>query len=283
MRGTVVDDSPTSLPQLYCTAMRNRIGISADLVAPPTSEQAAKTSCAIHHEHGFVEHHTIQHQVCLFGPERYEPRYEYPLFVWLHSCHSSERELEGVMPALSLQNYVGCAPRGPLSSDRGRNRFGWGRTSNATAVAEEIIFESVENAKRHFAINPKRVFLAGFGSGASMALRVGLRYPDSFSGVVAVCGEFPKEQCVLANLPQARSLPLLWMYGEHSQKCGIRQVCDSLPILHTAGLSVDIRQYPCGDDLLSNMLSDANGWMMQLVTNQSCPDTKMSSETFSAN
>ncbi len=66
--------------------------------------------------------------LALFGPERYEPRYEYPLIVWLHSCQSNERELEAVMPVLSLQNYVACAPRGTQACEakgtpfNGRNR-----------------------------------------------------------------------------------------------------------------------------------------------------------------
>jgi len=205
------------------------------------------------------------------------------LFLWLHSCHSSEQELESVMPVLSLQNYVGCAPRGPISSDRGGNRFVWGETPSAMAVSEEIIFESIESAKRHFSIDSSRVFLAGFGSGASSALRIALRYPSRFAGVAAFCGPFPNEQYALANLAQARSLPILWVYGEHSQNCGVRQICETLPMLHSSGLGLDIRQYPCGNELLSNMLTDANSWMMQLITQQPSNSVETPSETFSSN
>ena len=35
-----------------------------------------------------------------------------------------------------------------------------------------------------------------------------------------------------------------------------------------AGLSVTLRQYPCGDELLTNMLVDTNSWLMGLVTRQ---------------
>jgi phospholipase/carboxylesterase len=73
------------------------------------------------------------------------------------------------------------------------------------------------------------------------------------------------------------------MYGEHSSTCNIQRVCESLPLLHSAGLCVDIRQYPCADDLLSNMLSDANGWMMEQVTNQPAVEQTASAELFSEN
>lgn len=48
----------------------------------------------------------------LFVPEHFEPRYDYPLIVWLHSDDSSEWELDSVMEAISLRNYLAIAPRG---------------------------------------------------------------------------------------------------------------------------------------------------------------------------
>lgn len=282
--GTIaVDVSSTYSPQLNCPAMRNRIVSSSELVGLSTTDSVAEHSCVHSHSREVVDQYPVRHPVSLFGPERYEPRYQYPLFLWLHSCHSSELELEGVMPALSLQNYVGCAPRAPISSDREGSRFLWSETPSTLAVSEEIIFESIENAKCHFSIDSSRVFLAGFGSGASTALRIALRYPGHFAGVAAFCGRFPSQQCSLANLSQARSLPMLWAYGEHSENCGISQVCETLPMLHTAGLALDIRQYPCADELLSNMLTDANAWMMQLITQQPSKTLSTRTESFSSN
>lgn len=204
----------------------------------------------------------------MFGPERYESRYDYPLIVWLHSCHSAERELESVMPALSLQNYVACAPRGTQSCGTTGTFFRWGKSAAAAAIAEELVFESIELAASQFSIARNRVFLAGFGGGGTMAWRIALRYPQRFAGVVSICGDFPKQDQPLTNYWAAREVPSLWMYGSESSNCGIPQVCDSLPILHGASLSVDIRQYPCGNELLSNMLFDMNNWLMEQVTNQ---------------
>ena len=115
------------------------------------------------------EPRTVEQPVCFFGPERYEPRYDYPLVVWLHSCQSCELELENVMPELSLQNYVACAPRGTVASGDQRQYFQWGQSAALTAIAEEIVFESIDLAKNEFSINSKRIFLAGFGNGATTA------------------------------------------------------------------------------------------------------------------
>jgi phospholipase/carboxylesterase len=259
--------------------MRNRIVSShSNHAISLQGISAADSSSGIHRVSALVEH-----QVCLFGPERYEPRYNYPLFVWLHSCHSSEGELENVMPALSMQNYVGCAPRGPIPSDRGCGRFQWGKSSTASAVAEEIVFSTIEAAVEQFSIDPKRIFLGGFGSGATMALRLALRYSQQFAGVVAICGKFPNEDRSLARLEQARRLPIMWLYGEHSETCSIDDVCETLPLLHSASLAADIRQYPCGDELLTNMLSDTNAWLMEQITNQPASSHAQQQETFSEN
>ncbi len=146
-----------------------------------------------------------------------------------------------------------------------------------------IGFEAIEAASSQFAVARNRIFIAGFGGGASMAWRLGLRYPDYFAGVVSICGAFPHKHQPLAKLAAARHLPTLWMYGEESSRCGIDQVCETLPMLHAARLSVHIRQYPCGDEVLTNMLSDMNHWLMERVTNQPARFEEIREESFSRN
>lgn len=221
--------------------------------------------------------------LAMFGPERYEPRYEYPLIVWLHGCQSNERELEAVMPALSLQNYVGCAPRGTQASEACGHTFQWSQSRAAIAVAEEIVFGSIASATRAFSIARQRVFLAGFGSGGTTAMRVALRYPQHFAGVISICGAFPQNQSPLSNLAASRSLPMLWIYGEDSVRCGVDHICETLPLLHTARLRCMIRQYPAADELLSNMLSDMNHWVMEHVTNQPARMDQTVEASFSRN
>ncbi len=221
--------------------------------------------------------------ICLFGPERYEPRYDYPLIVWLHSCNSSEQELARVMPNLSMQNYVACAPRGNQAADPCAKYYQWSSSPSATAVAEECVFEAIDAACNQFSIATQRIFIAGFGGGGSMAWRIGLRYPDVFAGAISICGNFPTQHQPLAKLAKARQLPTLWMYGVQSSRCGVEQVCATLPILHAARLKVQVHQFPCEDELLTNMLSAMNYWIMGHVTNQPIVCDDLREESFSRN
>lgn len=257
--------------------MRNRLCSSSEQIGNLDKLQPSDNQTHIRDES------YIEQQVCLFGPRSYEPRYDYPLIVWLHSCHSSELELENVMPELSLQNYVSCAPRGTVACDPEGKFYRWGQSAAASAIAEEIVFESIALARRQFSISEERVFLAGFGAGGTTAWRIALRYPKRFAGVISICGDFPHRNQPLMNIHAARDLPTLWMYGSKSTACGISQVCESLSILHAASLTVDIRQYPCGNELLSNMLVDMNNWVMQRVTNQVSSPESVAEESFSRN
>jgi phospholipase/carboxylesterase len=257
--------------------MRNRLLSSSELTGRLDKLQTSSPSSPT------TERSYLDNQVSLFGPERYEPRYDYPLVVWLHSCGSAETELESIMPELSLQNYVGCAPRGTMACEPCGKLFRWGASPTSAAIAEDIVFDAIELASAEFSVDHNKIFLAGFGGGGTMAWRVALRYPDRFAGVASICGDFPYQNQPLSNFEHAKSLSTLWMYGADSASCGIPQVCDTLPILHAASLSVDIRQYPCGNELLSNMLCDLNGWLMERVTSQPANLETTVEESFSRN
>ena len=73
------------------------------------------------------------------------------------------------------------------------------------------------------------------------------------------------------------------MYGEESVRSGVDHICETLPVLHSARLSIHMRQYPCGDELLTNMLSDMNSWLMERVTNQPARFEDIREESFSRN
>lgn len=204
----------------------------------------------------------------IFSPLHYESRYSYPLIVWLHGAGSSERELEDLMPYISIRNYVAVAPRGTKAVDVCGHRYSWGETPASIALAEELVFDAIEQACSRHSICDKKVFIAGRGDGGTTAWRLALRNPQQFAGCICVGGGFPKSHRPLSALKQARRLRSLWMVGEQSENHGSQAVLDNLPLFHAASLKVAIRQYNCGDELYADMFSDLNRWVMEIVTNQ---------------
>ena len=200
-------------------------------------------------------HHAI------FAPLHYEPNYAYPLIIWLHGQGHNEMQLQRVMPEVSMRNYVACGPRAPVAEGRG---FAWSESDLNTA--ERSVFECIDLVSDRFNIAPHRVFLAGLDCGGSIAFRIGLRHPRSFAGVLSVGGPFPLGHSPLARLDQARDLPMLIAQGRYSKRYSVDRTCEELRLFHSAGLSVTLRQYPCGDELDTQMLRDMDAWVMEQVT-----------------
>jgi len=202
----------------------------------------------------------------LFTPEHYEDRYEYPLVIWLHSQDSSEYELDGVMPHLSLRNYVAIAPRAIQTSKLNERKFCWNQSPTNLAIAEKRVMQSISHAITDLSIRPDRVFLAGYGTGGTLAQWIGLRNSESIAGVVSINGTFPERCKSILQWRDARKMPVMFIHGSDSTLCNADQTCHALKSAHSAGLSFQFIQFPCGDELNTAMTATANQFIMNIVT-----------------
>ena len=206
----------------------------------------------------------------LFVPLHYEKKYAYPLVVWLHSAGDNERQLKRVMPGISLRNYAAIAPRGTtVDPETDAGAYCWQQTDTDIIEAQWRLSSSIELVQSRYNINPNRVFIGGFGDGGTMALRLALRLPHLCAGAFSIGGPLPTTHAPLVNIEHARGLPMLLMHGNESRDYPSSQLCEDLRVLHAAGMGVGVRQYPAGDELTTQMLSDLDAWMMERVTGQS--------------
>jgi len=206
----------------------------------------------------------------IFAPLHYESGYAYPLIVWLHGRDGNERQLLRVMPLVSMRNYVAVAPRGMPTANAGGGkqgeRYGWMQTDDHIQQASQRVFDSIMLAGHKFHVDPQRIFLCGFDGGGTMAVRVAMNYPSRFAGVISLCGALPSGGTPLGNLVAARRLAIFLAAGRTSRKYTAAHVCRDLRLLHAAGLSISLRQYPCGHELMPQMLSDVDRWIIEQIT-----------------
>ena len=229
----------------------------------------------------------LTHPHILFSPMHYEPNYAYPLLVWLHGTGSDERQLMKIMPQVSMRNYVAVAPRGlpieqPTSApvldfsvsailQRPKEKYDWTLSDgiasgdDSTGI-EQRIFDCITIAQERCNIAADRIFIAGFGTGGTAALRLAMLYPEYFMGAAAFGGDIPTGNCLFPNW----QCPSWQMTKVPSVLLGIDEaveenVCRMMELFYTAGLSADIRKYPDTEQLTSEMLQDLNRWMMQIV------------------
>ena len=202
----------------------------------------------------------------LFSPLHYEKNYAYPLLIWLHGNQGNEHQLRQVMPLISMRNYVGVSTRGIVANATQEGSFRWEQTTRDISLAEHRILDCIEMAQKEFHLNTQRIYLAGFQSGGTMALRMALTHPERFAGVASIGGPFPQNDSPLRCLKEARNLPIFLAQSQFSTQYPVETACQELRLFHIAGLQANIRQYPCGDELDTQMLTDLDAWLMEQVT-----------------
>ena len=227
---------------------------------------SAKSSPAIDLRAAIFSPATPDSTHALFAPLHYESGYAYPLIVWLHGARNDERQLMRIMPMISMRNYVAVAPRGVFLEEGEKPSYGWSQSEKNIEEAEQRIFDSIDTAIAKLHVAPRRIFLAGFDDGGTMAFRVAMNHPHRFAGVLSLCGSFPEGRRVLGNLGEVRRVPILLAVGRDSEPYPSDKVCENLKLLHTAGLSVTLRQYPCGHELSPQMLGDVDRWIIEQIT-----------------
>ena len=206
--------------------------------------------------------------LALFAPLHYEQNYAYPLVVWLHGPSDDENQLKRIMPLVSMRNYAAVAVRGTRRADRaaGKPGYCWSQQPGDLLLAEERVFEAIDAARGRFHISPRRIFIAGFDCGGTMAFRLAMDHPHRFAGVLSLCGAFPAGRGALRSLADARRVPIFLACGRDSRQYPTDAVCEHLKLFHSAGLHVALRQYPCGHELSPAMLADVDRWIMEQIT-----------------
>lgn len=209
-----------------------------------------------------------------FSPIHYEESYAYPLVIWLHGNAGNEQELRRVVPRISMRNYVAIAPRGTDAArpgspqaDRRQSAFAWQQSDEGIEEAEARVFDCVSIATGRFNVHPQRIFLVGVGCGGTMAVRLAWSHPERFAGAASFGGALPEHNRPLRHVNALRRMPCFLATGRTSAAYPEPEVCRDLRLLHSAGCTVALRQYPCGDELTTAMLADLNRWMMEIVCN----------------
>jgi len=205
--------------------------------------------------------------VSIFVPQKLEERYAYPLLVFLHSHGEDERQWLSQMMHLSRRNYIGLALRGPhrVVGKNGRPGYGWGRDRRSVSSIEDYALAAIDDVRSRFPINSRKIHLAGFGEGASLALQLGLSSSVQFSAIVAFNGWLPSFPLSLGFGPQRlRGLQtprVLLGYGPSQNDDGEKSQ-EAFRLLDSAGLTVELRRYSSGARLSHAMLRDTDRWLM---------------------
>jgi poly(hydroxyalkanoate) depolymerase family esterase len=117
-----------------------------------------------------------------------------PLVMVLHGCRQDHRDIEAITGFNELADRHGFLVAYPfVTSYRGmRNRNCWGwwfdREIHAGAGEVEDLWQIVEDIKRLYPVDEKRIHVTGLSSGAGMAVAMMVAHADKIASGAAVAG-----------------------------------------------------------------------------------------------
>jgi len=137
-------------------------------------------------------------------PPEYHPLRSYPAVVVLHSGTGPKSAMESWEAEAARRGYIVIAPEYGAPGQPSPYRY--------TPGEHAAIELAVRDARKRYAIDGDRVFLAGQLEGGNMAWDFGLGHPDLFAGIIVVSG-FPAKY-VPKYLGHHERLPLLCVLGD---------------------------------------------------------------------
>ncbi|MBB3210579.1 phospholipase/carboxylesterase [Rhodopirellula rubra] len=205
--------------------------------------------------------------VQMLTPLHYQHGYQYPLIVWLHSAGCNERQIEQVLPHVSTRNYVGLGVRATIATDVRGCGFDWPSGRDAAAKASEVVLDAIDQAMEEYSIHPERIVLAGYGTGATLACKVGLLQSDRIAGVVRMGGRFPDASGVFKNFKRLRErrMPMLWQQAINGVDDDPQMLQRDITAAQCIRAQVEIRQYR-GDEVMNTVaLKDIDRWCFDKI------------------
>jgi pimeloyl-ACP methyl ester carboxylesterase len=143
-------------------------------------------------------------------PPEYHPLRSYPAIIALHSGQGPQSAVEFWAAEAARRGYIIIAPEYNVAGQPPDYRY----TPSEHAAVELAL----RDARRRYAIDSDRVFVAGGLTGGNMAWDLALGHPDLFAGVVVISG-FPAKY-VPRCLSHHERLPLYFVIGDLAPAAG---------------------------------------------------------------
>jgi len=209
--------------------------------------------------------------VSLFVPEQYEDNYAYPLIVWFHAAGQNEGQLESVISSISSQNYCGLGIQGNLALSDDKS-FDWNPEllEHKEVPLQDLLSVTIRRLRKVSHIHSERIFLAGAGTGADVALQQLAQTPDWYAGALLFspsCGD-----CLVDSLESSilDSKSILWTVSRTASSEQLAHNVEAVQLARLAGAEPELRVTETAIDPESSDIRFVDHWLL----------TKIRTETF---
>lgn len=193
----------------------------------------------------------------LYLPQGYEPRYPYPLLVWLQLPGQAPVRLHEVMNDLSDRNYCGLRLELPESPSVSTTSGNW----EAAPVWQwdSLLREAILELRNAFHIHSERIYLAGIGAGGIAAIRQLLCRPEWFAGAIAIHSELPTGPVPMPNFSELQG-KRVWI--SQPEAAPVDADNRSLRVMDLAGMNVHALRHASARAYDRKLLVQVDRWLM---------------------
>ena len=133
-------------------------------------------------------------------------------------------------------------------------------------IHHDKVIESIEKSVDLLDLEPKRIALLGFSQGASMSIYCGLRNPNMFRSIVALCGYLPVDKIRSeVDLELVKKLDLFMGNGRLDMVVPISLAHSSRDGLLSIGVSPNYNEYDSEHTIPNDCLNDVMEWLNRKI------------------
>ncbi len=172
-------------------------------------------------------------------PKKHDASKASPLIVALHHYHGNmDSTTDRWRKAADEVGAILLTPQGTVSM--GDGMFHWGRDID---TIERDVMKAIDKVLDEHKVDSKKIVLAGFSQGGWATWAIAARNPDTFRGIIPVCGRVGPEIEKDLEDPDAANLRVWIMLGEDENSSVVESNERAAKVLKKAGARVKSESY----------------------------------------
>ncbi len=197
-----------------------------------------------------------------------------PLMIMLHGYGSNEHDLFSFAEELPDELLI-ISAKAPLTLGMGSYawysiRFSEDAANFSDITEAKISLEKIDNfineVKKEFKVNTKKVFLLGFSQGTILSIAYALNNPDKVQHVIALSG-YVNQQLLEHDFKKNdfTNLDLFVSHGSEDQVIPVIWAKKTPDFLNTLGIMNSYQEYPVGHGVAPQNFYDLQKWVIDRI------------------
>lgn len=199
--------------------------------------------------------------------------------IWLHGLGADGHDFESIVPELRLPPLMQVRfvfPHAPLRAvtlNRGQVMRAWydiielgslRREDEVGIRASALALDALIQQQVNNGVPAQHIVLAGFSQGAAIALHVGLRYPYSLAGILALSGYLPRAAQLKSEMHAAnKHTPIFLAHGTQDNVVPLRLGESTREVLIEAGYKPEWRTYAMPHSVCAAEILDISNFLQR--------------------